>query len=83
MGATIYYKQVNPKDRLNLDVSLPSAFVSAMERAFGNCPWHLTLGNIPTLKGMAAVYEDLQDNPFVRLIEAIERLGEIEVWPEW
>lgn len=83
MGATIYYKQVKPKDRLNLDVSLPSHFIAAMGRAFGDSPWRLTIDDMPILKGMSSVYENLQDNPFARLIEAVERLGEIEIWPEY
>jgi hypothetical protein len=83
MGATIYYKQVTPKDRQDLEVLAPSSFTNTMERGFGNSPWRLSSEDIPVLKGMAAAHRDDSDNPFSRLIRAIEELDEIEVWPEW
>lgn len=83
MGATIYYKQVKPKDKQDLDVPAPSSFIDTMQRGFGNPPWRLTLAEISVLKGMAAAYSNSFDNPFSELINAIHLLGEIEVWAEW
>lgn len=83
MGATIFYKQVRPKDRIDLEVSAPSSFSDTMRRGFGDPPWRLSSEDAPVLKGMAASYNNACDNPFSRLIDAIERLDEIEVWAEW
>jgi len=83
MGSTIYYKQVKPKDKQDLDVSAPSSFIDTMQRGFGDRPWRLDVNSIQVLRGMAAAYSNDYDNPFSRLIEAIERLDEIEVWSEW
>jgi hypothetical protein len=82
MSATIFYRPVRPRDSHNLEVLLPSSFIDAMETAFGSQPWRLDGEDIPILRGMAAFCHGSPDNPFERLIKAIEKLDAIEVWPE-
>jgi hypothetical protein len=83
MGATIFYRQVKPQDNTSLGVDAPSSFIEAMEKAFGDKPWRLTEEDVQVLKGMAAVYDGYSEHPFKDLIKAVERLGVVEVWPEW
>lgn len=82
MSANIHYRQVKPIDGKDLAVGSPSSFIKCMERAFGTFPCTLSASNFPTLRGMAAM-EGSGDNHFVKLIDAIEDLGEIEVYAEY
>jgi hypothetical protein len=82
MSVTIYYKQARPRERRNLEVLMTNSFIDAMERVFSSQPWVLRQEDIPVLKGMSATYNRPDDDPYQRLIKAIEQLGVIEVWPE-
>ena len=87
MSANIYYRQVKPIDGKDLAVFGPSSFIRSLEQAFGRFPCELGKKDIETLKGMAAVSmdgaEDKYGNPYTNLIEAIEKLGVIEVYAEY
>lgn len=82
MSASICYRQVKPQSGKSLDVSAPSSFIREMDHAFGSLPLQLNKGDLPTLRGMSATQREF-DNPYSRLIEAIEKLGEIEVYAEY
>jgi hypothetical protein len=83
MSANIKWKVVKPEGK-SLNVSAPSSFLVAMERAFGTLPIILNANNIQILQGMAAVHGD-GNNPFVKLIEILETIGDssIEIWAEY
>lgn len=82
MSASIYYRQVNPKEAQRLNVGAPSSFLDSMEAAFGTRTPRLSEADLPTLKGMAACYK-FDNNPYRGLIDAIEQLGTIEIWAEY
>lgn len=83
MGANISYRQVKPITGKDLPVGAPSYFIGTMEKAFGNFPCTLTSEDIPILRGMAATMRDEQQNPYEKLVEAIERMGAVEVYAEY
>lgn len=82
MSANISYRQVKPQAGKCLGVMAPSSFIREMDHAFGSLPLQLDKGAIPTLRGMSATQPD-HDNPYSRLIEAIKRLGEVEIYAEY
>ncbi len=64
-----------------LPVSTPDLFVLQMQRAFSReWPMRLTAKDRPILLGMAATTA-IQGNPFVDLLEQLDKFGKIEVWP--
>jgi hypothetical protein len=67
----------------SLGVSCPSAFLEAMENAFGDRPFRLNETHIVALNAMAGVFGDNKENPYKKLIHLIEKHGQIEVWPEY
>ena len=81
MAVTIRFQQVKPKVGKRLPVEEPPAFINAMARAFGKGPWTLDKEHIPCLHGMSAVCR-FSDNPYQQLIDAIRKLGVVEVWAE-
>jgi hypothetical protein len=82
MSASIYYRKVS-KSNKNLDVSMPSSFVTSMTNAFGNYPWRVSPTSLAILKGMAAVSPDKLSNPYEQLIQIIGDNNEVEIWPEY
>lgn len=68
-----------------LGVGAPSSFIETMERAFGNFPVVLNYSHLERLHGMASVKSLLvnEGEVFERLIEEIEREGEIEVFAQY
>ena len=87
MSANVYWRPTNTT-RHSLDVSTPSSFLSALRRAFDrDGPWELGNSDIPVLRGMAAACgENHFDNPYQRMIDAIENDGNpqnIIVWSEY
>jgi len=83
MSANIYYRQVNPKEQQRLDVGSPSSFLDTLEKAFHTRTPRLSETDLPVLQGMAACWQYGDDSPYQQLIDAIEQLGVIEVWPEY
>ncbi len=87
MGASIYYRPIEPKKHRHLGVNSPTGFISSMELAFGGSPWHLGVGEVPILKGMSASFVGAPfghgDDPYAELIGLIERHAAVEVWPQW
>ena len=78
MSANIYWEPVSIKTR-RLRVMAPSSFISAMERANLPLPNTFDESAIPTLRGMAATMNE-ENNPFLELIEKIEKYGSVSVW---
>jgi hypothetical protein len=81
MSASIYY-QPTKKNRHDVHTGSASAFIEAIERAFGGREAILSDKDIPTLKGMSAM-ENFSNNPFNDLIEGIEKFGEIKIIVEY
>ncbi len=85
MSASIYWRLIT-KDPASIAVGASSAFVSAMQRAFGPSPWRLNAEHLSTLHGMAATETD-RLNGYRQIIEAIQNddatFNTIEVWPEY
>lgn len=82
MSASIMYRQVNPEKGQYLGVGSPQQFMRTMESGFGSFPCVLTEESIPILKGMAATVSD-EDNVFEEIIELLQQIGSIELWPEY
>ena len=78
MSANIYWEPVSIKTK-RLRVMAPSSFISAMERANLPLPNTFDESTIPTLRGMAATMNE-ENNPFLELIEKIEKYGSVSVW---
>lgn len=78
MSANIYWEPVSIKTR-RLRVMAPSSFISAMERANLPLPNTFDESAIPTFRGMAATMNE-ENNPFLELIEKIEKYGSVSVW---
>lgn len=83
MSASILYRPLADQRKCVDDVLAPSRFLGVMGKCFGNLPFTLGEGAIPTLSGMAATWDDDMHNPFERIIELIEKYGTIEVWAEY
>lgn len=83
MSANIYYRQISPKEKQQLDVGSPSSFLDTLEKGFGTRTPRLSEADLPVLHGMAACWQYGHDSPYQQLIDAIEQLGVIEVWPEY
>lgn len=78
MSANIYWEPVSIKTK-RLRVMAPSSFISTMERANLPLPNTFDESAIPTLRGMAATMNE-ENNPFLELIEKIEKYGSVSVW---
>lgn len=78
MSANIYWEPVSIKTK-RLRVMAPSSFISAMDRANLPLPNTFDESAIPTLRGMAATMNE-ENNPFLELIEKIEKYGSVTVW---
>lgn len=78
MSANIYWEPISIKTK-RLRVMAPSSFISAMERANFPLPNTFDESAIPTLRGMAATMNE-ENNPFLELIEKIEKYGSVSVW---
>ena len=84
MSATIKWEMVKPHGK-SLKVFTPSAFIEAMERAFGQFPIVLDNRSIGKLEGMACVWNN-EPNPYRELINILDGLGEnqsIKIWAEY
>lgn len=81
MSANLWYRKIATK-RVQLEVMAPSSFISSMRVVFGEPPWRLDDGAKPTLRGMAAVWNSTDRNPYNELIGAITDNVEIEIWAE-
>lgn len=81
MSITIYYRQVQPKSMKALGTYTPSGTKEALCRAFGDMPIRLDNESLPVLRGMAAMDAEFSKNPnpYQELIEAIEKLGVLEL----
>lgn len=85
MSANIYWRPSGKVGR-EIETGTPSAFVSAMQQAFGGLsPWTLNERDRSKLEGMAAVYGDTSmANPYRQLCDALTTAdGEITVWAEY
>ena len=72
------------KGARSVGVSSPSAFLAAMDKAFGGVPYVLNEDSGARLTAMAAVFGgDDKDNPYCELSRLIGKYGEIEVWAEY
>lgn len=87
MSASIFWRPLRNAPK-SLRVSAPSAFVTAMERAFdGKGPWIVGPQHVDRLSAMAAVYGGMDEmNPYTQMILLVDAHGAsltIEVWPEY
>ena len=89
MSVNIYWRHITPETRSALPCG-GSAFVSAMERAFGSPPWTLTSEHVERLTGMMHAYGGHdRDNPYRALLERMYDGSDdhvahpIEVWTEY
>lgn len=77
MSASIYWRTTSKGK--SLDIGLPSGFIVAMRKAFGeHSRWLLKSDDLERLRGMAAAGAEVNE-----LIRQLEEHGEIEVWAEW
>ena len=84
MSASIYWESVNTHAPSLKRVGAPSTFIDSMDRAFYTGPWVLGVDHISKLFGMAAMFGGPdEDNPYLELIELIEKTGTVKVWPQW
>lgn len=80
MSATICWRPSAKNDK-QLRVGAPSSFIETMKAAGLGFPCTVTEKDVPVLRGMAAVYgrNDQNPNPFVELIELIEKHDSVEL----
>ena len=80
MSASIYWT-VKGDNSLNVGGS-PSTFIESMKRAFHGMPVTLTMSDLDTLHGMAAVWHSSgeDENPFQKLADLVTEYGEVEVY---
>jgi len=84
MSANVYWKQVKPVSGHDLGLAAPSRFMSNMREAFGSETPTLDKSCIFLLKGLSiGDGGDMGGNPYEKLIEAIKKYGEIELWAEY
>jgi len=84
VSASIYWRPVVPKEGSRLNTYAPSGFLTALEEVFGSRTPVLERSDLPTLRGMAAVWTDGSGgNPYKDLINAIEKHEAVEVWAEY
>ena len=87
MSATIMYRPTKPGE--TLPVMAPQRFIASMELVCNgaSAPWMFNRASLPTLRGMAAVFDpfslEKEKNPYLILIEEIERRGSIVVEVEY
>lgn len=81
MSAAICWRPSAKHDK-HLRVGAPSSFMETMKNAELGFPCTVSEKDIPVLRGMAAVYgRNYQNpNPFVELIELIEKHDSVELW---
>lgn len=79
MSANIIYRQAILIKGKCLSCYAPSAFITTMEKAFGQFPLVLDENAIPRLEGMAVMCNDAGGNPYQELIDAINSMDKIEV----
>jgi len=84
MSANVYWKQVKPVKGNDLGLAAPQHFMENMEKAFGSREPTLNKNDIPVLKGLSiGDGGDMGGNPYDKLIEAIKKYGEIELYAEY
>lgn len=85
MSASILWKPVTPSKTRSLDIWAPQHFMEVMESTFGNPTPLLSHSDLPVLRGMAAVWgeKEGQRNPFVDLVNAINKNGAIQLEVEY
>jgi len=84
MSATIHYRQTSKVDPYLKTCSAPSSFIESIEDAFHHFPCELEESDIGTLRGMASVYNSLEeDNPYKELIDLIEKFGSIKIYASY
>ncbi len=83
MSATIYYRKQSKTDPHLKGVSAPQHFMLSLERAFGRFPCVLGPDEISTLRGMAALQDEGETNPYQELIAIIERDGAVELYSDY
>ena len=84
MGATIHYRKTSKVDPHLKCVGAPSSFMESLTRAFGHFPCEVSDAHIPILQGMAALgSKNEDDNPYLEVIELIEKIGSIELYASW
>lgn len=81
VSATIHYRKTSKTDP-HLSVGSPSAFIEALERAFGSFPVELDESAIPVLKGMAAA-STFSARDFQEVVDKIEQHGGIELYASY
>ena len=84
MGASIYWEKAGTTAPTLRRVSAPSSFIDAMNRAFYDYPWTLCSDDVSRLQGMAAIFGGSdKDNPYLELVDLIEKFAALKVWPSW
>jgi hypothetical protein len=80
MSANVYWRPVKPTSGHDLGLAAPQHFLENMEKAFGNREPTLGQDSIPILQGLSiGSGGDMAGNPYDKLIEALEKYGEIEL----
>lgn len=83
MSASIYWEPAN-RPAKDVPVSAPSRFLTTLQKLTGTSGQEFILGedHIAALEalGDCSPYQDDRHNPYLVLVEAIEKHGSIRVW---
>lgn len=83
MSASICWRPVTSAKN-GLSINSPSSFIRSLEKAFGVFPVKLDIKDVAVLKGMASVDSfDSEESQYEKIIEIINKVGEIEIFAEY
>ena len=85
MTANVYWRPAPKSEPKSLYVLAPSNWRKQMEEVFGEPPWSLDRSSVKSLSAMLAMTSNRKgsENPFIQMINAINKYENIYVWMEY
>lgn len=80
MSTRLHYTPIRPMSEIELQTFCPSRIISQMARVFGDPPWKLSSDkDRRILRAMSVVLAEEQPNPYQQLVDALDKVGDVEV----
>lgn len=80
MSASLYYRPISNQHHIT---NSAKGTIDKLQKVFGALPLRLDHTHIEKLSVMARLEDDDQNNPYQKIIEAIDEFSEIEIFAEY